>query len=127
MIWVGCNANGGHWVVAPGFIRQSNWFDAGEAVMRQALGDIVVVQTEAQLLNFLALLDISSDVFKALPSLANRTWSRELEILDRVGKIGGTGGATADQVAVAVDKKLSPSFAAIPANVNNDAAKRMSN
>ncbi len=127
MVWVGCNANGGHWLVAPGFIRQTNWFNAGETILQQALGDIVVVQTEAQLLNFLALLDISADVYKALPSLPNRTWSRELEILDRVAKIGGTGGATAEQVAVAVDKKLAPSFSAIPKTVNDDAARRMSN
>ena len=127
MVWVGCNANGGHWLVAPGYIRQTNWFDSGEAVLKQAVGDIVVVQTEAQLLNFFALLDISADVYKALPSLPNRTWSRELELIDKVGKIGGTGGATADQVATAVDKKLAPSFSAIPKTVNDDAAKRMSN
>jgi hypothetical protein len=90
MIWLGCNANGGHWLVAPSYIRQTNWADAGEAILKQALGDIVVVDTEAQLLNFLALLDISADVYKALPSLPNRTWSRELELVEKVGKLGGT-------------------------------------
>jgi hypothetical protein len=30
-------------------------------------------------------------------------------------------------MATAVDKKLAPSFSAIPKTVNNDAAKRMSN
>ena len=125
MVWVGCNANGGHWLVAPGYIRQTNWQTAGEAITQAALGDIVAVDTEAQLLNFLALLDISADVYKALPSLPNRTWSRELEILDKIGKIPGSGGATADQIAVAVDKKLAPSFSAIPKSVNDDTAKRM--
>jgi hypothetical protein len=126
MVWVGCNANGGHWIVAPGFIRQTNWMNAGEAVTQAALGDIVVVETEAQLLNFFAILDISSDVYKALPSLPNRTWSRELEILDKIAKIPGSGGATVDQIATAVDKKLAPSFSAIPKTVNDDVAKRMS-
>jgi hypothetical protein len=126
MVWVGCNATGGRYIVAPGYIRQTNWFDAGEVVVQAALGNIVVVQTEAQLLNFLYLLDVSPAVLRALPSLPNRTWSRELEILDKIAKIPASGGATADQIATAVDKKLAPSFSVIPKTVNDDVAKRMS-
>jgi len=39
---------------------------------------------------------------------------------------GGSGGATAEQIAAAVDATLKDDFAAVPGAVNDDAAKRLS-
>jgi len=64
-------------------------------------------------------LNIPESVVRGL-SKTNRTWSR-------LGTLsGGTGGgATAEEIAAAVDATLKDDFAAVPKAVNDDMAKRL--
>ena len=64
-------------------------------------------------------LGIPESVVRGL-SATNRNWSR-------LGTLsgGGSGGATAEQIAAAVDATLKDDFAAVPKAVNDDAAKRL--
>ena len=64
-------------------------------------------------------LNIPESVVRAL-SPTNRTWSK----LGTISGVGG-GGATAEQIAAAVDATLKDDFAAVPKSVNDEAAKRL--
>lgn len=124
---VGCNQNGGHWIMAPGYIKQVNFPAAMDQAAVALAGPFVVYNTSAEVEQVCAALDIPVEVYRALDKQPNRQWSRENEILAAIkGITGGSGGASADQIAKAVDAVLKDDFAAVPKAVNDDAAKRMS-
>ena len=108
--------NGWHYVVGQEYIRVITADEVPRVTMN--MGNPV----EHKMVGFVLwcqALNIPESVVKGL-SPTNRTWSR-------LGTItgGSSGGATAEQIAAAVDVTLKDDFAAVPKAVNDDAAKRL--
>lgn len=124
---VGCNQNGGHWIMAPGYIKQVNFPAEMDKAAIALAGPFVTYNTTAEIDQVCAALDIPLDVWRNLHKTETRQWSRENEILTAIKNISSSsGGATASEIAKAVDASLKDDFAAVPKAVNDDAAKRMS-
>ena len=109
--------NGWHYVVGQEYIRlitadeipRVTW-NMGNPVELAGMGGFVI---------WCRALNIPESVVRGL-STTNRTWSRLSTITG-----GSSGGATAEQIAAAVDATLKDDFAAVPKAVNDDMAKRL--
>lgn len=126
MFIIQLNTTGAAFLVGPQFIHH--------IPSPAELTQLVEVYGEARWKNqenitiYLKNLGIPLD--KQAAVMGGKTWSREIEILDALAK-GGVTPSPAPSVDVkaiakAVDDALKDDFAAIPKNVNDDAAKRMS-
>lgn len=110
-------SNGWQYVVGQEYIRVIT----GEEVKHVAwnMGPYKEHSTLEDFILWCKALGVPESVVRAL-SPTNRNWSR-------LGTISGgtSGGATAEQIATAVDAALKDDFAAVPKAVNDDAAKRL--
>jgi len=109
--------NGWHYVVGQEYIRVITADEVPRVTMNMG-NPVEHVKMEGFVL-WCRALNIPESVVRGL-SATNRTWSRLSTITG-----GSSGGATAEQIASAVDEKLKDDFAAVPKSVNDEAAKRL--